>query len=45
MATRPPEMTKEIPDSHEFETLNPLKIARRGFSTSEIALHAILSIF
>jgi len=31
MATRPLEMAKETPDSREFGTLNPLKIARRGF--------------
>ena len=30
----PLEMAKEIPDSREFGTLNPLKIARRGFSIS-----------
>ena len=40
MATHPLEMTKEIPDSREFGTLNLLKIARRGFSTSETALQS-----
>ena len=45
MAACPLEMAKEIPDSREFGTLNPLKIARRGFSTSKIALHVILSIY
>jgi hypothetical protein len=44
MATRPLEMTKEIPDTREFGTFNPLKIARRGFSTRETALQFILSI-
>jgi hypothetical protein len=44
MAALSREMTKEIPDSREFGTLNPLKIARRGFSTRDTTPKLILSM-
>jgi len=39
-----PEDAERNPDPRELETLNPLKVARRGFNTRETAQQPLLSI-